>query len=180
VEKNSNLILYVLTRNLFIKINQINLMENISNMYSDLKVNQFGYVFRDVEAQAKKMEKFFGIPKFNIFEPLELDTVYRGKATKYTVKSAFARLFDNTELELIQIVKGTSIHTEFLDQGREGLHHVSFNVNNLSTVIDDFASKGIEVIQSGKIIGLKYAYMDTESLLGIILEFSETKRKRRN
>ena len=153
-------------------------MEEFSIKYGNLKVDQFGYVFKDVEKQAKTMETFFGIPKFTILGPIELDTVYRGKSTKYTVKAAIGRLFDNTELELIQFIDGECIHKEFLDEGREGFHHVSFNVNNLTSLIDEFKTKGINVLQSGRLVGLKYVYMDTESLLGIILEFSETKRKR--
>ena len=118
-------------------------MEDFSIKYGNLKVDQFGYVYKDVEKQAKLMETFFGVPKFTFIGPIELDTIYRGKATKFTVKSAFGRLFDNTELELIEIVDGESIHTEFLDQGREGLHHVSFNVNNLSNLIELFKNQGI-------------------------------------
>jgi methylmalonyl-CoA/ethylmalonyl-CoA epimerase len=153
-------------------------MEEFLIKYGNLKVDQFGYVYKDVEKQTKRMETFFGVPKFTILGPIEVDVIYRGKPTKITVKAAYGRLFDNTELELLEIVDGESIYTEFIDEGREGFHHVSFDVNDLSSLIDYFKSEGINVIQSGKLVALRYAYMDTESLLGIILEFSETKRKR--
>lgn len=67
----------------------------------------------------------------------------------------------------------------YVDQGKEGLHHVRYDVSDLQAIIDKFKEEGIDVSQSGKIVGLKYAYMDTEALLGIILEFSAIKRGRR-
>jgi len=147
---------------------------------SNLKVDQLGFVYKDVRKQAKIMETFFGIPQFTILGPIELDTVYRGKETKFTATGAFSRLFNNTEIELIQIEGGECIHKEFLDQGKEGLHHIRFNVENLSEMIEKFKKEGIDVLQSGRIVKLAYAYMDTEKTLGIILEFSEEmKRKKR-
>ena len=125
------------------------------------------------------METFFGISKFNILGPLEMEINYRGKETKWTAYGAFGQLFNNIEVELIQYESGECIHKEFLDQGKEGLHHVRYDVSDLQAIIDKFKEEGIDVSQSGKIVGLKYAYMDTESLLGTILEFSAVKRGRR-
>jgi methylmalonyl-CoA/ethylmalonyl-CoA epimerase len=125
------------------------------------------------------MEAFFGISKFNVLGPLEMEIVYRGKQTKLTAYGGFGRLFNNVEVELIQYERGECIHKEFLDEGREGLHHIRYDVDDIQAVIDKFEEDGIGVLQSGKIVGLKYAYMDTESLIGIILEFSAVKRGRR-
>lgn len=146
---------------------------------SNFKVEQLGYIYKDITKQAQIMEKFFGIPKFNILGPLEMEIVYRGKQTKWTAYGGFSRLFNNVEVELLQFEKGECIHKEFLDQGREGLHHIRCDVDDLQSVIDKFEEEGIGVLQTGKIVGLKYAYMDTEDLLGIILEFSAVKRGRR-
>jgi len=152
---------------------------NISVDLSNFKVDQLGYVYKDIKKQAKIMETFFGIPKFNILGPIEMEINYRGKETKWTAYGAFSRLFENVEVELIQYESGECIHKEFLDQGKEGLHHVRYDVSDLQAIIEKFKEEGIDVSQSGKIVGLKYAYMDTESLLGTILEFSAVKRGRR-
>ena len=146
---------------------------------SDFKVEQLGFVYKDIRKQAKIMETFFGIPKFNILGPLEMEIIYRGKQTKWTVSGAFGRLFNNVEVELIQYECGECIHKEFLDQGKEGFHHVRSSVDDLETVINKFKEEGIGVLQKGRIVSSTYAYMDTEALVGIILEFSATKRGRR-
>lgn len=146
---------------------------------SNYKVEQLGFIYRDIKKQAQIMESFFGIPKFTVLGPLEMKIVYRGKETKWTAYGGFGRLFNNVEVELIQYESGESIHKEFLDEGREGLHHIRCDVEDLQAVINKFEEEGISVLQTGKIVGLKYAYMDTEDLLGTILEFSAVKRGRR-
>lgn len=86
-------------------------MENYIHFgLSDFKVEQLGFVYKDIRKQAKIMETFFGIPKFTILGPLEMEIVYRGKQTKWTVSGAFGRLFNNVEIELIQVESGECIH----------------------------------------------------------------------
>jgi hypothetical protein len=155
-------------------------MENKFDFNLDnLKISQLGYVYKNIRKQAKLMEKFFGIPTFNILGPVEMQISLRGKKTKWTTIAAFSKLFDNTEMELIQPEEGESIHKEFLEQGRQGLHHIRYDVEDLPAVIEKFKEEGIGVLQAGKIVSLKYAYMDTEPLLGIIIEFSAVKKGRK-
>ena len=125
------------------------------------------------------VEKLFGVSKFNILGPIEMEIILRGKETKWTVTGGFSRLFNNVELELIQPESGKSIHQEFLDQGREGLHHIRYDVEDLPVVLEKFEEEGIGILQEGRIVGLKYVYMDTESILGIIVEFSAVKKGRK-
>lgn len=113
---------------------------------SSLKVDQLGYVYKDIREQAKIMEKFIGIPKFTILGPVELDAIYRGKETKFKASGAFGRLFDNIEIELLQHDGGQSLYKEFLEQGKEGLHHIRYKTDDLSAVIEGFKEKGIDVI----------------------------------
>ncbi|MHA2398775.1 MAG: VOC family protein [Promethearchaeota archaeon] len=151
------------------------LLEDLNNF----KVEQLGFVYKDIKKQAAIMETFFGIQKFNILGPIEMEITYRGKETKWTAYGGFGRLFNDVEVELIQFENGESIHKEFLDQGREGLHHVRYDVQDIQAVVKKFEEEGIGVLQTGKIVGLTYAYMDTEDILGIIIEFAATKRGRR-
>jgi hypothetical protein len=155
-------------------------MENeLSFNLAALRISQLGYIYKDIRKQASIMEQFFGIPKFNILGPIEMEITLRGKETKWTVTAGYSRLFNNTEIELIEPQGGESIHKEFLEQGREGLHHIRYDVDDLPAVLEKFKEEGIGVLQAGKIVGLKYAYMDTESLLGIIIEFSAVKKGRK-
>lgn len=155
-------------------------MENNINFdFNALIISQLGYIYKDIRKQASIIEQFFGIPKFNIIGPVEMEITLRGKETKWTVTAGFSRLFNNTEIELLQPENGESIHKEFLEQGREGLHHIRYDVDDLPAVLEKFKEEGIGILQAGRIVGLKYAYMDTESLLGLIVEFSAIKKGRK-
>ena len=138
----------------------------------NLNVFQLGYVYKDIEKQAKIMESVFGVSKFTMVGPLILRINYRREKAKITVRAAFAQ-YSETQLELIQLIEGDSIYKEFLDQGREGFHHVLYKVDDLKAVINKYKENGIEVIQSGRIMSSSYAYMDTEKKLGIIIEFAK-------
>ena len=144
------------------------------------KIAQLGFVFKDIEAQAKIMEDLYGMPKFSMRPPLEITGEYRGNQTKYSTKLALSRCF-NVQIELIQWIEGDTIHKEFLEQNREGLHHISIIVEDLDSFIQKMANLNIHKIQevySGKKIHL--AYFDTEMPLGFILEAQEiVKRKRK-
>jgi hypothetical protein len=89
-----------------------------------------------------------------------------------------SRLF-NTQIELIQLIEGECIFKEFLDSGREGLHHFGIFVTNLDDYIKEFKKKGIDVVHAGQTGKQKVAYMDTEKTFGVFLEFQETVKRRR-
>ena len=155
-------------------------MKNPLNIdLSNLKVEQYGFVFKDVEKQAKIMESIYGIPKFAMLEDEDYPIEYRGKESKISTKIAISRFF-NTQVELIELVKGDCIYKEFLDAGREGFQHVSFFIEDLDSYIDAFKKGGFEVIHYGQIGKQRFAYFDTEESFGLLLEFQETiKRKRK-
>jgi hypothetical protein len=145
----------------------------------NLKIYQLGYVYKDIEKQAKIMKKMFGVSKFTIFDPVDVKVNYRGVNKTIKMKAGFGTLYDDTQIELLQPVEGESIYNEFLNQGREGFHHILYIVEDLQAVIDKYREEGIEVIQSGKVMTSSYAYMGTEELLGIIIEFAQEGRRSR-
>lgn len=155
-------------------------MKNPLNInLSNLKVEQYGYVYKDIEKQAKIMESTYGIPKFALLEYEDYPIEYRGKETKISTNFAISHFF-NTQIELIELVKGDCIYREFLDAGREGFQHVSFFIEELDSYIDLFKKNGFEVIHYGQIGKQRFAYFDTEETFGLLLEFQETvKRKRK-
>ena len=143
----------------------------------NLKIDQLGYVYKDIDKQAKIMENMFGVSKFVVFDPVEVKVNYRGDNKTIKMKAGFGTLYDDTQVELLQPVEGESMYNEFLNQGREGFHHILYIVDNLQAVINKYKEMGIDVIQSGKVMTSSYAYMDTEELLGIIIEFSQEGRR---
>ena len=88
---------------------------------------------------------------------------------------AFAQL-GSVELELIEPGEGENIYWEFLRAKGEGVHHFGLFVSDIDRELAKFRERGIEVLQSGNTPDARYAYMDTESLAGIILELLQRKQ----
>jgi len=153
-------------------------MEKIEIDFKNLKVDQLGFVYKDVEKQAKIFEELFNIPKFAIIPGTTQVLKYRGKDSKVNTKIALSRQF-NIQIELIQLIEGESIYKEFLDQGREGLHHISLFVEDIDPYIEYFGKRGIEMIYLGSIGKQLWAYFDTEEILGMLLEVQETRKRRK-
>jgi hypothetical protein len=133
-------------------------------------------VYKDIEKQAKIMENMSGVSKFVVFDPVDVKVKYRGVDKTLRMRGGFGTIYD-TQIELLQPIEGESIYTEFLNQGREGFHHICYTVDDLQAVINKYKEAGIDVLQSGKLMTTKYAYMDTEDLMGLIIEFAQEGRR---
>ncbi|MFX0022475.1 MAG: VOC family protein [Candidatus Hermodarchaeota archaeon] len=155
-------------------------MERINFNFDNLKVDQLGYVYKDIEKQAKILETIYGLPKFAFLESYDAHCKYRGKDCIISTKLALSKIF-NVQIELIQYINGECIFKEFLDSGREGLHHFGIFVDELDAIVKAFTEKGYEILHQRQIGKQKIAYLDTVNDLGILLEFQETiRRKKRN
>jgi hypothetical protein len=154
-------------------------MERINVNFGNLKVDQLGYVYKDIEKQATLLEIVYGVPTFAFLERYNTMCKYRGKDSIISTKLAISRIF-NVQIELIQYISGECVFKEFLESGREGLHHFGIYVDDLDSIVKEYTDKGYEVIHQRKIGKQKIAYLDTEKDLGLLLEFQETiKRKKK-
>ena len=143
-------------------------MERIDIDFENLKINQLGYVYKDVEKQAKIMEEVFGMGQFAILENRNNTCKYRGKESTFSTKIAISRSF-NTQIELIQLIEGECIFKEFLDAGLEGLHHFGIFVTDLDAYVAKFQKKGFEVVHAAQTGAQNFAYIDTIEAFGIFL-----------
>ena len=150
-------------------------MEEIK--FSELKIGQLGYVYKNIEKQAKLMEETLGLPKFQIIDVPNLDTKFRDKRTIVDIKVGFSQ-FGMFELELIQWVDGDSIYKEFLEQGKEGLHHYGVYVENLESYSTKMKEMGFQSVNASQFVNLKWDYFDTTDVLGVCLEFIEKTKMR--
>ena len=155
------------------------MMEKLSMALCSMKIDQLGFVFKDIEKQAKIMEEVYGIPKFSFTDDVKHVIDNKGVKTEINIKIGLSRCFGH-QIELIQWKSGECIYKDFLDKGREGLQHVSIFVDELDPYIEEFTKKGFHSIHLGQIGKQRFAYFDTESTFGLLLEFQETvKRKRK-
>ena len=142
-------------------------MENFKIDFGNLKIDQLGFVFKDIEKQAELMQNILGLPKFIFTEPMSNTIQYRGKESQLTSQIAISRL-GITQIELIKWISGECSYKEFLDQGKEGLHHIMIDPDDPNSLVDDFKNKGVKVLL--EVEEIKATYFDTEESLGINLE----------
>jgi methylmalonyl-CoA/ethylmalonyl-CoA epimerase len=87
-----------------------------------------------------------------------------------SLKTGFLYLGE-VQIELIQVISGETLHTKFLEERGEGLHHLGFFVDDLENELTELEKEGIKVLDRGTVQGIvKFAYLDTEEALGVILE----------
>jgi methylmalonyl-CoA/ethylmalonyl-CoA epimerase len=134
-------------------------------------VSQIGVVVEDLERASSFLESNFGLGPFRV-EELEAPNVWdRGEEKHIAARLGFA-MMGQVELELIHIVKGDSVHLEFLREHGEGIHHLGFRVDDFVAKLDQAKAMGFEVLQTGP-TGRFYAYLDTRREGGLIFELIE-------
>ena len=147
----------------------------------NLKINQLGYVYKDIKKQAKILEEKLGLPKFAYLENMPTKYNYRGRETTVQTMIGFSRSL-NVQIELIQLINGECIFKEFIDSGREGLHHFGIFVEDVDTILREYIKRGYSVVHEGITAGVqKVAYIDTYDDFGVYIEFQQrVKRELKN
>ncbi len=135
---------------------------------------QIGIVVKDLDKSLKQFQEVLEIGPWDIYKyasPEMKEITYRGKPADWSILAAFTWL-GNTQIEIIQPLKGPSIYYEHLEKKGEGLHHFKDYVDDCHEVVEEFKKKGISVTQSGRFGEGEFYYFDTEPILGITYEVS--------
>ena len=111
-----------------------------------LKLDHLAVVVKNMDKALAFYSKAFGL-KFEDVQQHDLppDVIYKGKPSPYTMKVTFAHM-GLIRLELVQIVKGKCIYTDFLAKYGEGLHHLGFEVDDLKKEVANAKSQGLKMI----------------------------------
>jgi hypothetical protein len=81
--------------------------------------------------------------------------------------------FSGKQFEIVELLESTGDHlySEFLKEGRTGLHHLGVYTKNVEVLINHYKDEyNIEVIQTGKVGRVKFYYLDTKGVFGYYLE----------
>jgi len=146
-------------------------MSNLSEKLDLPPVEQVGYVVRDLEATMALYAPMFGPFSMEPYEKIS-GPLYRGTPTDCELRIAYGKS-GNLEMEFIQPVSGNGPHQEFLDQGREGIHHVRFRVKDCDGVIAKLKPHGYHPIWYHDLGFGKFSYLEHESRNGVLLELLE-------
>ncbi len=148
------------------------------------RIGQLGIVVRDIQASMEHYWRDLGIGPWKVYtngSPPLRNVTYYGRPASYRVRVALAHT-ESMVFELIQYLEGDSIHRDFLAAQGEGIEHVGIYVPNLDEPLSRLRSQGLTVLQSADGLGAigdgRYAYLDTRSTLGTVLELIQAPSQR--
>ena len=145
---------------------------------SELKIEKFdqiGIVVRDIEKAAKLYRELFNFKgQINIVEQ-DATVLYKGKEATFKMLKIMQH-FGGKQFEIVEVLEATgpNLYSEFLKEGKEGLHHLGIYTKEADNLIKHFKNRfNIDVIQVGKLGKLTFSYLDTRDVLGYYIEFLE-------
>jgi hypothetical protein len=131
-------------------------------------IDQVGFVVRSVDEAEQRYGPFFG--PFIRMNGSVSGATYRGRECDVELQLLLGRSGD-VEIEFIEWQSGESPHREFLEAGREGLHHLRYRVDDTDAWIEKVAAVGYRPIWykqfSPEIV---FAYLEREGD-PLIIEF---------
>jgi len=154
------------------------------------KMSHVGIVVRDMDKAMEYYGSVFGLGPFTT-EVYDLKSfAYRGKTASARVKAAIA-YSGPVFIELVQVLEGETVHTEFLRERGEGLQHVAFLVRNLDEKLKELAKSGVEPVMRLRIpidnpadqagtakktrLELTEVYLDSDKIGGTMIQLMEFK-----
>ena len=138
---------------------------------NSLKLDHVAIAVNDIEKAIDFYTKAFGI-KFEEVQQHDLppDVIYKGKPCPYTMKVTFGHM-GPIRLELVQVVKGKCIYTDFLEKKGEGIHHLGFEVADLKKEVANAKSQGLKMICHLEMVGIMaFAHFDPKETSGVPIE----------
>ena len=139
------------------------------------KFDQIGIVVRNIEKAAKLYRELFNFKgQINIVEQ-DATVLYKGKEATFKMLKIMQH-FGGKQFEIVEVLEATgpNLYSEFLKEGKEGLHHLGIYTKEADKLIEQFKTRfNIDVIQVGKLGKLTFSYLDTIDYLGYYVEILE-------
>lgn len=142
----------------------------MSQDFNQLSKGHACIVTDNIERLRQNWKKYLGIdltPNFVMDGPAVVRGENKGECK---VLIAFADIGD-LRVEFIQPVEGGTQEWEFIKKNANGLHHIDPILprrNTLDEHVKEWEKRGIKVLQIDQ--KNRWAYMDTEQLLGTVIE----------
>ncbi len=142
------------------------------------QVGQIGMIVKDIDAAVQFYKRFFGVNQIVAFDVPDAHCELKGKPCTYDMKMGFTMLGD-LQVEFIQEVKGPSPYSEFIARHTEGIQHLGYYVDDLDAELASITAAGIGVYAQGELLGTRWAYLDTGTSGGGVIQELLEKHKRR-
>jgi methylmalonyl-CoA/ethylmalonyl-CoA epimerase len=106
-------------------------------------IDQVGFVVKSVDDAIDRYGAMFG--PFTRMDGSVQDATFRGRQEDVQLDILFGRSGD-IEIEFIEWKGGWSPHREFIELGREGMHHLRYRVEDTDGWIEKLAPHGYDAI----------------------------------
>lgn len=126
------------------------------------RIEHVGVIVRDVDASRKLWEECFGIP----LGSTEADE--RRRLALYPVGESMVELIAGTTPD--------SKHQRMVAEGKGGLNHICFEVEDIDEALAELKAKGIPLIDQVPRIGhagCRIAFLDPSATEGCLIELAE-------
>lgn len=127
-------------------------------------IDHIGVAIKEIK---KGLEFYEGCLNLKISEPIDVPD--------QKVRVAFMQI-GNTKLELIEPLGEDSPVHKFIQKKGEGIHHISFLVDNIEEALIQLKEKGVKLIDQKSRIGAtgkKIAFLHPENSSGVLIELKE-------
>ncbi len=131
-----------------------------------MKLNHIGIAVKSLEHSVPIFEKIFKIKATQV-EYVEKQKV---KVQKLYL--------ENVEIELLEGTDEDSPITKFIEKKGEGIHHCSFETDNIISKLEDLKKEGIRLINEEPQTGadnMLIAFLHPKSTGGVLMELSQRK-----
>ena len=135
---------------------------------------QVAYIVPEIAAAEDWFRRVMGVPYF-----LRMPNVVLGETCRHRGAPADAEVHlslgyaRDTQIELIESVRGPSIYSEFVDAGHGGLHHVAFAVPDFAATITELRGSGLQPVAEGYLqteMHIDFAYFDCAAVGASVIE----------
>ncbi|MEE9224852.1 MAG: methylmalonyl-CoA epimerase [Bacteroidota bacterium] len=109
---------------------------------------------------------------------LDVEPGGRERVDQQKVEVAFFQVGE-TKIELTKATSPDSPIAKFLEKRGEGIHHISFEVDDIHAEIDRLKEAGFQLLQDKPTVGAdeyRVAFLHPKSTSGVLLEISQKKR----
>ena len=133
---------------------------------------QQAFVVDDFDGAQRAWRTTLGCGEFVTLPPSDIEYDFRGRRATSALEIGFARS-GNMQIELLRPVRGTGLHSEFLEANGPGAHHLGFLVDDLDSEVAAAQVLGFERVQGAAFGALRFCYLDTWDALGLYVELVE-------
>lgn len=136
-------------------------------------IRQNGYVVRDLDAAIASWLALGVGPWLTLRDIAQPTTEYRGAPSPVTLSIGFANS-GPLQVELIELRDDApSAYKEFLDDGREGFHHLAWWTDDYDATLARIRDAQWPIVQAGDTGGTRYLYTQLDGASSSFIEIME-------